>query len=91
MESELQREDESSETRIDLDEFGFEEYETRGTAKIQAVLKEHRSVELDFRTAYGLWRDFSDKEYCAGWMSMESFTDLDATILLAYDTYGKKI
>lgn len=79
--------------------FGFEVYEISGASKIQHVLKEQREVDVNFRAACRLWAKFSDEEYCAGWMSMESFesaddsggrfANLDAAILYAYDTYGK--
>jgi len=72
------------------EKFGFEEYEIRGATKIQHVLKTSRNVDISFRDACLLWRKFSDEKYCASWMSMEAFIDLDAKILFAHDAYIKK-
>lgn len=84
-------EDTLAEQQFQEDLLGREEYETRGANKIQYVLKEQRNVTLDFKQACRLWCKFSDEEYCAGWMSMESFNDLDEKIVYAYDTYKDKI
>lgn len=87
----MEETDDDDKTEGCYEKFGHEDYEIRGAKKIQHVLKEARNIELDFKSACRLWQKFSDEEYCAGWMSMEAFADLDEKIIFAYDNYGEKI
>lgn len=65
----------------------FESYEIDGFETIEKVLREKRGLPITFRAAYHIWSEFSDSYYSAGWMSMVDMSNIEESILKAYDEF----